>query len=369
MSQDESTKKLASEAATFLNSSGSKGCPMQLLLTLLRLGVKLDPQTCNPDVLKKLRLLMHLTSTSSALEKTSLSNEAWMLPTLKSLLLSSSSGVSSFEAPVSSSSAAIQNLYYEEFPSTAVFKQYKDAHVWQEQKEYYQESKMEAWIGNESKVPHAVSSNQMVADQYLTIIVQQSASAVHAKMNQYNKHNIGRARAAEKEKEGENQNKEKKKEEKDEIQVRVAVCEVGAGHGILSFLVARMLQKKSLQVRVQELIKSESATTSAPTSTSTSTSTSASSIDDDGIDGKENENGNLVAYRCECLVVCTDFHSDTFVDLLTLPWVQAACDEGGLDFAVCEAESTDTGIGNDGDVDGGGSGDSNVVGTREGGGG
>ena len=62
------------------------------------------------------------------------------------------------------------------------------------------------------------------------------------------------------------------------------MVEIGAGHGRLSFLLAKELRTRHL-------------------------------------------NG---------MVICTDFHDTVFLELLCLPWVRL-CDEGYLDFSVCSA--------------------------------
>ena len=73
---------------------------------------------------------------------------------------------------------------------------------------------------------------------------------------------------------------------------RVCLVEIGAGHGILSYLLAK-------ELRMREL------------------------------------NG---------VVICTDFHDTVFKKLLQLSWVREECVAGYLDFAVCGASATSSSV-------------------------
>jgi hypothetical protein len=129
--------------------------------------------------------------------------------------------------------------------------------VWSLQQEFYHTTQLDAW----DTVPFQISSNTLVAHQYMDEvekIIKRSFS-------------VSRSEGS-----GE----------------RVCLVEIGAGHGILSYLLAK-------ELRMREL------------------------------------NG---------VVICTDFHDTVFKKLLQLSWVREECVAGYLDFAVCGASATSSSV-------------------------
>lgn len=128
--------------------------------------------------------------------------------------------------------------------------------IWTIQQGFYQDSVLNAW----ETVPFQISSNPLVAGQY-------AAEVQKLLIHSYT-----------------------------QMDRTVCFVEIGAGHGILSFLLAK----------------------------------------------------ELLARRLRGTVICTDFHQTVFLQLLNLPWVRELCAKGVLDFAVCgaaTATSTAAGVG------------------------
>ena len=135
------------------------------------------------------------------------------------------------------------------------FVPFSESKIWEIQQQYYEESLLEAW----NIVPFQISSNPLVAQQYM--------ADVEKMLNDLDKSS-----------------------QRGNDTGKVIMVEIGAGHGILSYLLAKELQLRN-------------------------------------IDG---------------MVICTDFHDRLFVKLLELPWIKNVCAMGYLDFAVCGAAVTVT---------------------------
>jgi hypothetical protein len=131
-----------------------------------------------------------------------------------------------------------------------VFVPFHLSNIWTIQQDFYQNSMLRAW----DTVPFQISSNTYVAQQYATEVERILRDSYHPNQPERS----------------------------------VCFVEIGAGHGILSYLLAKELFVRQL-------------------------------------------NG---------MVICTDFHETVFVQLLELPWVREVCAGGYLDFAVCGATAS-----------------------------
>lgn len=136
-----------------------------------------------------------------------------------------------------------------------LFTKLSSAPMWCRQNTYYATNQMAAWA---HVVPFEISSNTFIAHKYCDII--------EATMMRHSGSSF------------------------DVPKTSVCVLEIGAGHGILSYLMARELQRR--------------------------------------------EDAANVSHQ----VICSDFHSGTFLQLLRLPWVYDLCARGCLDFAVLKAQ-------------------------------
>ena len=138
------------------------------------------------------------------------------------------------------------------------FVPFQISNIWTIQQDFYRKQNMAAW----DTVPFQISSNTYVAQQYAAEVERIIRDSYTCDPQQGDDTDTVQA-----------ENKS------------YCFVEIGAGHGILSFLLAKELLERQLKG----------------------------------------------------LVICTDFHDNVFVQLLQLPWVQAVCASGYLDFAVCGA--------------------------------
>ena len=127
------------------------------------------------------------------------------------------------------------------------------SHLWERQENFYQSSELNAFVS----VPSLVSSNAYIAWNYISII-----DGILSKRAQQMQRSVGN--------------------------LRLCVIELGAGHGSLSFQLARGLKSR----------------------------------------------------QYSSLVVATDFHDSIFTSQLSLPWVRELCAAGHLDYAIAKASSS-----------------------------
>eukprot|EP01041_Mallomonas_annulata_P011987 gene11987-25106_t len=211
-------------------------CPMVLILTCLRTGEIFPFEISCSKLLK--RKLQTLLSSCSLSEFRGFLNEfpifqSFVIPRLE---------------PIMSNSFGVGSLTFTEVGD---FISFSKSVIWERQSIYYSHQKLKAW--DSGTVPFQISSNRFVAKYYSDII----DSIVFAIPNNRNQN------------------------------FKVQIVEIGAGHGILSVLLAREMKSRSYSSHV----------------------------------------------------LCTDIHTTIFKDLLTLPWIRQLCDEGSLDFATCSATS------------------------------
>lgn len=157
-------------------------------------------------------------------------------------------------------------------PSEGTFLSYSKSKIWQEQYDYYRNSKLNAWESND--VPLLISSNRFVSNKILDIILNDLGIAV-ADEDTY--HNECPA-------------------ELNPTPRHVAIIELGAGHGLVSYHIAKDLYRL------------------------------------------------MASHPSEYIfhIICTDFHENTFRDLIKLPWINEMCETGLLDFAICTASTEDS---------------------------
>lgn len=185
------------------------------------------------------------------------------------------------------------------------FLSYSESSVWKTQQNFYE--KRGAGVWERGEVPSQISSNAFVANQYVTIIlkfIERNLSELEKQPSQAGKQTY------------------KSCEDVTSIRnfaglpvqvgscvarpdcrrkCRVAVVEIGAGHGLLSFLMAR---------RFQEILQK-------------STASSSSSVPQD-MRGYINQDMSQLSVDVDIdvTVIATDFHSGVFDELLLLPWIR-----------------------------------------------
>ncbi len=135
---------------------------------------------------------------------------------------------------------------------------YSKSKIWTQQQLYYQNQKYNAWDNGD--IPYLISSNKAVAVEYMTYINKEVQSYRH--MNSSTSH------------------------------LKVCILEIAAGHGILSYLLAKQAYE-------------------------------------------QHQSDTNVRFE----VIATDFHDTLFKDLLQLPWFHGFCAAGVLDFAVLSTDS------------------------------
>ena len=171
--------------------------------------------------------------------------------------------------------------------SCGSFKPYSESALWSTQQHFYATSGAGAWERGE--VPSLISSNSFVADMYVKMIVE-----VMLKFD--------RKRRVDEKKQEDFLNSEVRNRKSDGSKLRVAVVEVGAGHGLLSLLLAR----KFREVMHRPL---------------------SYLFDPDCCRGDsknmEEDISNRDFSSCfDVTVIATDFHSSVFKELLLLPWTR-----------------------------------------------
>lgn len=175
--------------------------------------------------------------------------------------------------------------------SCGSFKPYSESALWSTQQHFYATRGAGVWERGE--VPSLISSNSFVANMYVKMIVE-----VMLKLDR-------KQRFDEKKKGASVENKALSNDEEGNFRrpkLRIAVVEIGAGHGLLSLLLAR----KFHEVMHQPL---------------------PFSVDPDNCNGNSNGVEDSVSSKqFSCLfdvtVIATDFHSSVFEGLLLLPWTR-----------------------------------------------
>jgi hypothetical protein len=163
------------------------------------------------------------------------------------------------------------------------FKPYRESALWSTQQQFYATRGAGAWERGE--VPSLISSNSFVADMYVKMIVE-----VMLKLD--SKRRLGLV----------------EKRNSDGSKLRVAVVEVGAGHGLLSLLLARKFREVMNQP-LPFLADPDCCCCNSKNTEEHCSSTSKSSSRD-------------FSSYFDLTVIATDFHSAVFKDLLLLPWTR-----------------------------------------------
>lgn len=167
------------------------------------------------------------------------------------------------------------------------FKPYSESALWSTQQHFYAARGADAWECGE--VPSLISSNSFVADMYVKMIV--DVMLKFDRKRRFDVKKIGNSSYIE----AGNRNPEDSK-------LRVAVVEVGAGHGLLSLLLARKFREVMHQ--------------------------SMSYLFDpdchcgDIENPDEDRSSRNFSSFFDVTVIGTDFHSSVFKDLLLLPWTR-----------------------------------------------
>lgn len=160
---------------------------------------------------------------------------------------------------------------------------------WAVQQSFYECKKLDAW--KDSLVPSQISSNSFIAQYYLGCID-----------DFVRRYNVLKSRAC---RECCRANDCKCSQCSDRIP-RVCIVEVGAGHGKLSLIIARLMMARVINGRRNACSPSKHCYENlafSPTNQWTG------------------------------MVVSTDFHNSNFNDLVELPWVKLLCEAEVLDFA------------------------------------
>lgn len=225
--------------------------------------------------------------------------------------------------PGSSSITAIDNLQksiegdqnFADIPSKlsrencdSSFVSYSDSSVWKMQQSFYEERGAGVWERGE--VPSQISSNAFVANLYVKTIMSFIQKNFSKSKNQHyqagkktyeNSRDVtsdSRSASLAKENKSSNQQTDCKNS------IRVAVVEIGAGHGLLSLLMARKFQ----QILQPITAPSSSASASVPRDKRDYMS-----------EGTPQPTANTAI---DVSVIATDFHSGVFKDLMLLPWIR-----------------------------------------------
>ncbi len=198
-----------------------------------RYGVDLQQLSNFPKILKKMKVYY---ASASPKQRISILNE---LPWLRSHVMQT----------------LTDQFKYEPLPTSLRFitseklLRLSKSPVWESQNQFYETSGITAW----SIVPHEVSSNCFVAEYYGNLI-----------------DDIFHQRALSKDR-------------------SVCVIELGAGHGILSYLLAKEMRKVCYNLEWFRYYRSPQ---------------------------------SLQRGYSDYSVLCTDFHGNSFKDLLKLPWIR-----------------------------------------------
>ena len=202
---------------------------------------------------------------------------------------------------------------------TPCFKRYYESSVWTAQQTFYESRGAGVWERGE--VPSLISSNSFVAKMYVQMIMQMAEQHWLHQQSRNNAKAQTNSLVTEDRYSG-NSNSARK--------LRVAVVEIGAGHGLLSFLMAREFKQ---QLKRKTKIQG-STSNSSPTVDCTKSKTAAAISEEDcnmkqlgsnylSMDEIDKTGRNpTISSRFDVTVIGTDFHSSIFQDLLLLPWIR-----------------------------------------------
>ena len=188
--------------------------------------------------------------------------------------------------------------------SDSSFLSYSESSVWKTQQNFYEKKGAGVWEHGE--VPSQISSNAFVANQYVNIIlkfIKKNLSELEKQPSQAGKQTYKSCRDV--------TSIRNSAGLPDQIEscivrpdcrgkYRVAVVEIGAGHGLLSFLMARSFQE------VLQQVTASSSSVPQDTRSYMNQGMSQLSVDVD----------------IDVTVIATDFHSGVFDELLLLPWIR-----------------------------------------------
>lgn len=167
------------------------------------------------------------------------------------------------------------------------FKPYSESALWSTQQHFYAARGAGAWERGE--VPSLISSNSFVADMYVKMIVDVMLKFDRKRHFDFKRMgNLSHIEAGKRSPEG--------------SKLRVAVVEVGAGHGLLSLLLARKFREVMHQ-SISYLVDPD-----------------CHSGDIENVE--EDKSRTDFSSFFDVTVIGTDFHSSVFKDLLLLPWTR-----------------------------------------------
>jgi hypothetical protein len=192
------------------------------------------------------------------------------------------------------------------------FVSYSDSSVWKMQQSFYEERGAGVWERGE--VPSLISSNAFVANAYVNIVMKFIEENFLKSMNQHykagkvtNEYNRDVTSTSNSASMAE-VNKSSNHGTGCRNRIRVAVVEIGAGHGLLSLLMARKFQQILQPVTAQS-------------------SSSSSSVPRDKRDCMNEVTPQPTANtEIDVTVIATDFHCGVFEDLMLLPWIRYCTD-------------------------------------------
>ena len=186
-----------------------------------------------------------------------------------------------------------------------IFKPYSKSSVWSTQQQFYKESGAGVWERGE--VPSLISSNPFVAEMYVDMIMQMADKHwYHLREMSIPQSHLLLKLIEKRETYCNDDNTSLRK-------LRLAVVEVGAGHGLLSFLMARKFQQ----------IMSDTKSSTIDADRVRKVKASSSSVDDNVTAQKTRICNDLrFSEHFDVTVIGTDFHSSVFEELLQCPWIR-----------------------------------------------
>jgi hypothetical protein len=221
-----------------------------------------------------------------------------------------------------------------------LFRPYSECSMWEAQQDFYKKRGAKAW--EQGEVPSLISSNAFVANMYVESIVQ-IANNHWQQLEEGRSDGVQRSSytsldGSDSDNNGSissNNNKNRSPGTTDnnrsnsnkmgsaDKKLRVAVVEVGAGHGLLSFLMARRFSELTTTI----LSSVGQSAHGYSTENKSDDANHSSNIDSNDISSSNSASIESTSYNdfvshFDVTVVGTDFHSSIFQDLLLLPWVR-----------------------------------------------
>jgi hypothetical protein len=233
------------------------------------------------------------------------------------------------------------------------FVSYSESDVWTKQQKFYENRGAEAWSRGE--VPHQISSNSFVADMYVNMIIQMADRHLYNMQEQridkqvdnfkdINGNSSGNGSSSSSrgygnkdihlngsDCQGNNTNRDNREQKENfcsnnnstnvtddtcitKKNVRIAVVEVGAGHGLLSFLMARKLK---------ELLARRNGGSNDVNKTRCTTSENGDESNKMSFCNKNfDKSDDNYSPGLDVTIICTDFHHNVFDSLMLLPWIR-----------------------------------------------